>query len=51
MKRLFPFVLTAFVVVLSLGLLTAYRSGLLAKFAEVTRERIETEFAEFPEVE
>lgn len=51
MKRLFPFVLTTFVVVLSLGLLTAYRSGLLAKVADVARERIEAEIADTPEVD
>lgn len=38
MKRLFPFVLATFGVVLSLGLLTAYRTGLFAKVAEIARQ-------------
>ena len=38
MKRLFPFVLTTFAVVLSLGLLTAYRAGLFAKVADIARQ-------------
>jgi hypothetical protein len=49
MKRLFPFVFVMFGTLLSIALLTAYRSGLLAKVAEVARERIETEVDGTPE--
>lgn len=35
MKRVFPFVLVAVVVLMSVALVTAFRSGLLAKVAEL----------------
>ena len=41
MRRLIPFVFTTLAVVISIALVTAYRSGLLAKVAEVDwRERL-----------
>jgi hypothetical protein len=50
MKRLFPFVLVTFGVVLSVGLLTAYRTGLFAKVAEIARQRGEEVLVEVPEI-
>jgi hypothetical protein len=50
MKRLFPFVLTTFVVVLSLGLLTAYRTGLFAKVSEIARQRSEAVVVDIPTI-
>ncbi|HEX7472284.1 MAG TPA: hypothetical protein VF323_04325 [Candidatus Limnocylindrales bacterium] len=40
MRRLSPFLLTAVLVLLSIGLLTAFRSGLISKLGELDwRER------------
>ncbi len=50
MKRLFPFVLTTFAVVLSLGLLTAYRTGVFAKVSEIVRQRREEVVVDVPEI-
>ena len=41
MKRLIPFVFTTLAVLLSIGLVTAYRTGLFAKVAELRREHAE----------
>lgn len=41
MKRLIPFVFTTLGVLLAIGLVTAYRTGLLAKVAELGQERLE----------
>lgn len=51
MKRLFPFVLTTSAVLLSVGLLMAYRSGLFAKMAEVARQHREAVVDGAPEIE
>ncbi len=50
MKRLFPFVLTTFAVVLSLGLLTAYRTGVFAKVAEILRQHGDEIVLDVPEI-
>jgi hypothetical protein len=49
MKRLIPFVFTTLAVLLSIGLVTAYRSGLFAKVTEFRRERVEELAADIPE--
>ena len=38
MKRLIPFLFTTLAVVLSIGLVTAFRTGLFAKVAELRHE-------------
>ena len=49
MKRLIPFVFVAVAVVMSIVLLTALRSGLLAKVAELDwRDRLASPDAEIP---
>ena len=49
MKRLIPFVFTTLAVLLSIGLVTAYRTGLLAKAVERGREHTEALIAAEPE--
>jgi hypothetical protein len=49
MKRLIPFVFTTLGVLLCVGLVTAYRSGLLAKAVERGREHAEAPLAAAPE--
>lgn len=51
MKRLIPFVFTTLGVLLSIGLVTAYRAGLFAKVAELRREHVEVPVTDTPDVE
>ena len=51
MKRLLPFVLTTLGVLLSVGLLSAYRSGLFAKVVEFARQPSEEVIVDVPEIE
>jgi hypothetical protein len=50
MKRLLPFVLTTVCVLLSVGLVTAYRTGLLAKVASLARRQGEEADVDNPEI-
>jgi hypothetical protein len=50
MKRLIPFVFTTLFMLLSIGLVTAYRNGLIAKVTEFRRER-GRELADVPTTE
>ncbi len=50
MKRLLPFVFTTVFVFLSVGLVTAYRTGLLAKVASFARQQADEVAVEGAEI-